>query len=189
MEELFESQTLNLRPFETGYSTSLQAYLNHPDLAGRRYLPWGYPDYSPLSASQVVEIIQEWIQARKSLHLAVSENKSTDLVGHAELDWEWDPHCPSLALVIAPLYQRRGYGSQVLALLLRYAFEFTPAHTVTAWISDWNQPAATFFESQGFKSAGRMRRTGVHQGGFSDLLVMDLLRREWLEKMGGQNGA
>ncbi|MGW8252091.1 MAG: GNAT family N-acetyltransferase [Anaerolineales bacterium] len=189
MDELFESHTLNLRPFEASYSTALQAYLNHPDLAGRRYLPWGYPDYTPLSESQVAEVIQEWIQARKSLHLAVYENKSTDLVGHAELDWEWDPHCPSLALVIATLYQRRGYGTQVLALLLRYAFEFTPAHTVTVWINDWNQPAVAFFESQGFKSAGRMRRTAIHLDSYCDLLVMDLLRQEWRESQGGQDGA
>lgn len=189
MDELFESQSLNLRPFEAAYSTALQAYLNHPELAGCRYLPWGYPEYTPLSESQVTQVIQEWNQARKSLHLAVSESKSTDLIGHAECDWEWDPHCPSVALVIAPLYQRRGYGGQVLSLLLRYLFEFTPAHSVTAWINDWNQPGVEFFERQGFHSAGRMRRIGVHRGVYSDLLVMDLLRREWLESTGGHNGA
>jgi RimJ/RimL family protein N-acetyltransferase len=189
MQELFETGSLYLHSFEAAHQAALQAYLNHPELAGRRYIPWGYPEYAPLSENQVDQIIQDWSQAQKSIHLGVSESKSTDLIGHAECDWEWDPHCPSIALVIAPLYQRRGYGSQVLWLLLRYVFEFTPAHTVTVWINDWNQPAVEFFNSQHFQSAGRMRRAAVHQGEYTDLLVMDLLRREWWEISGGQDGA
>ncbi|HEX9618333.1 MAG TPA: hypothetical protein VGA03_13055 [Anaerolineales bacterium] len=41
MSEPFSFQTarLQLRPFEPEDVTALQAYLNHPGLAGRRYLP------------------------------------------------------------------------------------------------------------------------------------------------------
>ena len=189
MDGLFESQTIVMRPFEAGYRPALQAYLNHPDLAGRRYVPWGYPELAPLSEDQVEQIIQEWNESKKGFHLAVIQRESSNLIGHIECDWEWDPHCPSISLVIGPPFQHRGYGGQVLQLQLGYLFDYTPAHTVTAWISDWNQDGLAFFSKHGFKNAGRMRRTGIHRGKYTDLVVMDILRREWLAGQGGRHGA
>jgi aminoglycoside 6'-N-acetyltransferase len=185
----FESKSVFLRPFEAGDRPALQAYLNHPELAGRRYLPWEIPEQPPLSEKQVEQIISEWSESKKSLHLAVVERQSGELIGHAECEWEGDAHCPSLSLVIAPPFQRRGYATQVLRILLRYLFEYTPAHTVTAWVNDWNQPALDFLTRCGFQPAGRMRRVGIHCGVYTDLVVLDLLRQEWLAGVGGQNGA
>ncbi len=117
--------------------------------------------------------------------MAVILKEGQALIGHAECDWGWDPHCPSVTVVIAPPYQRRGYGSAVLEMQLRYLFEFTPAHTVSAWVQSWNEPALAFLQANSFHNCGCMRRTGIHQGEYCDTQVWDLLRREWQARRGG----
>jgi RimJ/RimL family protein N-acetyltransferase len=179
MDSPFHSDRLALRPFEPEDVPALSAYLNRPDLAGRRYVPWDTPELAPLSRRQVEEIYQKWSQREKGLLLAIVRRESGDPIGHAECDWEWDPHCPSMSVVIAPVHQRQGYGSEALALLLNYTFAYLPAHVVTAWMADWNQPARQFAARHGFREAGRMRRVGMRQGRYFDLVVADLLRSEW----------
>ena len=185
MNSLFQGDAIALRPFEPADVPALGDYLNHFDLAGRRYIPWSFPEVAPLSQQQVHDIHQKWSDVDKGLHLAVVNLDGQDLIGHAECEWGWDPHCPSLSVVIAPAHQRRGYGSEAFALLLRYLFEYTPAHVVACWIADWNQPALEFVRSHGFQEAGRMRRVGIRQGQYHDVMVTDLLRSEW-QQLGGE---
>jgi RimJ/RimL family protein N-acetyltransferase len=183
----FQGKRVALRPFEPDDVPVLGVVLNHPDLFGRRYIPWPYSDIVPLSAAQVRGIYEEWCKAEKSLPLAVVLSASGDLIGHAECDWRWDPHCPSVSLVIAPPHQRQGLGAEVLHLLVDYLFDTTPAHTISAWIADWNQPARQFVARHSFQEAGRMRRAGIHRGAYFDLVISDILRSEW--KMGGEGHA
>lgn len=183
-QSLFEGDRVVLRPFGLDDVPALESYLNHPELAGRRYIPWAFPEIVPLSRQQIESIVEKWGKTEKGLQLAVVERESGTLLGHAGCDWDWDPHNPSGSLVIAPDYQRQGYGAEVLGLLLRYLFQYTVAHNVTCWIADWNRPARLFAANQGFQEAGRMRRAGIRQGQYFDLILMDLLRPEWVRSGG-----
>jgi RimJ/RimL family protein N-acetyltransferase len=69
-------------------------------------------------------------------------------------------------------------------MMLRFAFENTPAHVTSCWIADWNKGALHFVTGHGFQQAGRMRRAGIHQGKYYDVIVADLLRSEW-QRLGG----
>jgi RimJ/RimL family protein N-acetyltransferase len=188
-ESPFQSQHVSLRPFESGDVPALAAYLNHPALAGRRYLPWGFPELAPLSEKQVDAIYQKWAKAEKGLQMAVSLRATGQLVGHAGCDWGWDPHCPDLSVVIAPSHQRLGYGTQALELLLGYLFGHTAAHTVSGWVLDWNEPARQFADQRGFHACGRMRRAGIRKGQPFDALVLDMLQAEWQARKGGRYAA
>ena len=186
-ETLSSAEALILRPFEPEDAPALQAYLNHPTLTGRRYLPWSSPDYPPLARQQVGKVIEKWSQTEEGLNLAVVQRDSSQLIGHAECSWEWDPHSPSVSVVIDPAYQRQGFGSQVLSLLLAYLYGYTPAHNVSCWIADWNRPALAFAAHHGFRECGRTRRAGIRQGAYFDVVVMDLLRPEWQQGGGGHH--
>lgn len=185
MKPYFEGETVVLRPFEPSDMPSLHSYLNSLEIEGRRYIPWEYPWGTPLSRGQVEAIVQKWAGADKSLCLAVARLERDDLIGHAECDWEWDPHCPSISAVIAPHWQRQGYGSEVFRLLLRHLFENTVAHSVGCWLADWNEPALRFVQQRGFVIGGRMRRAGVRNGAYYDMIIADLLRPEWRERRSG----
>ncbi len=178
-DALFEGRLVTLRAFEPGDAAAVEGYLNHPALIGRRYIPWSFSDTLPLSSQQVGSIVQKWGETEKGLVLAIVRPASGQVVGHAEGDWDWDPHNPSVSIVIDPAQQRQGYGSEALALVTRYLFETTPAHSVTAWIADWNQEGRRLAGRHGFQDSGRMRRAGLRQGVGYDLVITGLLRREW----------
>jgi RimJ/RimL family protein N-acetyltransferase len=179
-QPVFETETLQLRPIEPDDLPALGAILNHPDLFGTRYIPWEFPEDLPLSSGQVEAILKRWSEGDKQVHLAVQRRESQELIGYAELEWEWDPHCPFLAVVISPLQRRLGYGSGVLRLLLGYLFGCTPAHNVTGWIPEWNQAGLKFARYNGFQECGRSRREGLRDGAYFDAILVDILRSEWL---------
>ncbi len=176
---IFSSERLTLRAFEPDDAAVLHAYLNHPVLTGRRYIPWSVSNELPLSVAQVESILEKWAGAEKQFNLAVVASGVEKVIGHASCDWGWDPHCPRISLVIAPDYQRQGYGSEVLSLLLCYLFEHTQAHNVTGGMNDWNQAAWAFAQAHGFEESGRMRRVGLREGEFYDWIGVDILRPEW----------
>ncbi len=186
---LFQTDRTFLRPFELKDLPTLQAYLNHPELAGRRYIPWSFPEDLPLSAKQAEGIYNKWCEGENEFYLAVVSQEKQEVIGHAEVDWGWDPHCPFIAVLISPSHQRQGYGSEVLKLLLRYLFENTPAHNVHSWMADWNQPARRFVQRHGFQESGRSRHEGLHQGKYFDAILVDILRPEWQTNQGGVSHA
>jgi len=175
----FIGSNLELRAFEPDDITALHDYLNHPVLAGRRYIPWDAWNEIPLSRKRTEDIYHEWAEDNRRAHFALVHRQTLKLVGHAELDWGWDPLSPSVSIVVAPSEQRKGHGSEVLRLLLAYLFEHTRAHNVSGWMADWNQPARAFALRHGFQEAGAMRRTGFRLGKFFDTIAADLLRPEW----------
>jgi RimJ/RimL family protein N-acetyltransferase len=175
----FQTQRLILRPFESEDLPALKACLNHPALTGRRYLPWGIPEDLPLSSGQVEDILQKWAGADREAHLAIVLRADETIIGHALFEWDWDPHCPFITVVVDPAYHRRGFGSETLRLLLRYLFENTPAYSVSGWMADWNQSARLFAREHGFHEGGCSRREGLRLGAYYDEILVDLLRPEW----------
>ena len=178
--DLFRSERLRLRAFEPEDIPALHAILNHPELAGRRNLPWGFPADFPLSKSQVEGVLHRWGEDEKAVHLAIELSSGQELAGYAECEWEWDTHHPSLYVVISPDCQRQGFGTQAAAMLLDYLFGYTPAHDVSGWISDWNLAGLGFALRLGFHESGRFRRDGLRNGKYTDGIVVDLLRPDWI---------
>jgi RimJ/RimL family protein N-acetyltransferase len=178
----FQTEKIELRPFESGDSQALQAYLNHPELSGRRYLPREFPDGIPLSSKQVEALIKQWGEGNNEAHLAIILSENGELIGHADIEWGWDPHSPWISVVIAPPYQHQGYGSQALRQILSYLFESTIAHNVSGWMADWDQAARAFASKHGFQESGRSRREGIRKGKYYDSVLVDILRPEWVAK-------
>ena len=158
--------------------------VNHPELTGRRNLPWKYSNTLPLSSEAIEKLVTAWNKEEKEFHFGIFLHASGDMVGYTEADWGWDPHCPGISVTIAPDQQRQGYGSETLGLIVNYLFTETMAHNVSVWVADWNQAGKDFTLKLNFKSCGKERRSGVHDGRFYDHEVFDLLRPEWQSRQG-----
>ena len=181
----FSSTLVDLRPLTADDLPALEAYLNHPELTGRRCIPWDFPNEVPLSQGQVEGIHKKWEEKKKGFVLGVVDQETKKLIGHVEADWGWDPQNPDLSLAIAPSHQRQGFGAETLRLALTYLFEHTPAHNVSGGFSDWNEAARDFAAKHGFTECGLVRRDGIRNGDFFDTVIVDLLRPEWKALQGG----
>lgn len=184
----FQTEQIKLRPFEPEDLSALKAFLNHPKLGGRRYLPQGFPGDVPLSMSRVEALIKKWGEESREAHLGIEQTDKNELIGHAEFEWSWDPMAPWMSIVIARPYQRQGYGTEVAKLIMEYLFENTPANSISGWMASWNQAGRSFSEKLGFKESGRSRREGFRQGAYYDGILVDILRSEY-RSSGGLNYA
>jgi len=176
---MIESERILFRPFEPEDASMLYEYLNHPALLGRRYLPWGFSDDRAFTRNQVALIIEKWGDTDRKAHFAIVLKETGAVIGHAAAYWRWDVHCPGVEVVISPTYHHKGYGSEALRLLLQWVFDSTLAHNIGVDVADWNLPAQKFFHKHGFQESGRLRREGIREGNFYDLILFDILRREW----------
>jgi len=74
----------------------------------------------------------------------------------------------------------RGYGTDVMRVLLRYAFTEVNLHRVTLTVFEYNPRAIRSYEKAGFRHEGRMRGALNKEGRRWDILVMGILREEWM---------
>ncbi|MEP7135204.1 MAG: GNAT family protein [Chloroflexota bacterium] len=75
----------------------------------------------------------------------------------------------------------KGYGTDVMNVILRYAFTEVNLKRVTLTVFEYNPRAIRSYEKAGFRHEGRIRQTLNKEGRRWDVLFMGILREEWLE--------
>jgi RimJ/RimL family protein N-acetyltransferase len=74
----------------------------------------------------------------------------------------------------------RGYGTDVMKVILRYAFTEINLRRVTLSVFEYNPRAVRSYEKAGFVHEGRMRQFLNREGKRWDMLFMGILRDEWM---------
>jgi RimJ/RimL family protein N-acetyltransferase len=96
---------------------------------------------------------------------------------------EWNNRVGSLAIGIGdPNYQNKGFGSEALQLILRYAFHELNLHRVGLDVIGYNGRAIRAYEKAGFIVEGKIRSAIYRDGRYFDRIMMGILRSEWEEK-------
>ena len=80
----------------------------------------------------------------------------------------------------------RGYGTEAMQLALRYAFTELNLRRVTLDVFEFNQRAIRSYEKAGFRREGRERQAVQREGRRWDVLIMGILREEWMEENGNK---
>jgi len=81
-------------------------------------------------------------------------------------------------------YWGKGYGTDAMRLILRYAFQELNLNRVSLDVFSYNPRAIRSYEKAGFKHEGRQRNTLLREGSRADFLLMGILREEWLAQYG-----
>jgi RimJ/RimL family protein N-acetyltransferase len=112
---------------------------------------------------------------------AASPESEDRLIGKAAVEWiEWTNGNGWLRLGIGAAEDRRkGYGSQALQMLLRFAFSELNLFRVSALVPEYNEAATRLFGKFGFVEEVRRRKALNRDGRLWDLVVFGLLRSEW----------
>lgn len=77
-------------------------------------------------------------------------------------------------------YWGRGYGTEAMRLVSRYAFEELGLHRLSLTVFEYNPRAVHSYLKAGFVEEGRLRGYLERDGRRWDLIFMGLLREEWL---------
>lgn len=75
--------------------------------------------------------------------------------------------------------RNKGYGAEVLSLLLEYGFNCLNLNNIMLSVYDFNERAIACYKKVGFKEFGRRRQAYFVKGSFHDKVYMDILREEY----------
>ena len=81
----------------------------------------------------------------------------------------------------------KGYGTDVMRVILRYAFTEVNLNRVTLNVFEYNPRAIRSYEKAGFSHEGRERKLLNKEGRRWDMLFMGILREEWMDRYGNSN--
>ncbi|MEP6895720.1 MAG: GNAT family protein [Chloroflexota bacterium] len=76
----------------------------------------------------------------------------------------------------------KGYGTDAMQVLLRYAFTELNLWRVSLGVFEYNQRAIRSYEKAGFQHEGRERKHLNHEGQRWDIFIMGAMREEWLKQ-------
>jgi len=80
----------------------------------------------------------------------------------------------------------KGYGTDLMKVILRYAFTEINMNRVSLGVFEYNPRAIRTYEKVGFRHEGRIRKLLNKEGKRWNMLSMSILREEWMEQNGNQ---
>lgn len=137
---------------------------------------------APSSEAQIAKRIEDTQASGSGFIFAIrplGANPNT-LLGYLEFDGIlWSQGVTGASMAIDPEEQGKGYGSEALALGLRFAFHELNLRRVQLTVFAYNTRAISLYERLGFVREGVYREFLERDGSFHDMLLYGLLRREW----------
>lgn len=82
--------------------------------------------------------------------------------------------------VADPALRGKGYGSEMIDLMLEWGFYELNLHRIQLSVMEFNPGAVRLYERKGFRHDGRLREAIWREGRYWDEHVMSILRREWV---------
>lgn len=180
--QLFEGEKVCLAPIDYEKDPEIYSRWTH-EVSFQRALGW--QPAKPLSPAQVKKqfeaIEKEVDERRNSFYFTIRTRGEERLVGFARLYWiEWTHGAGQLRMAIGdPQDRGRGYGSEALALLLRFVFEELNLHRLGAIVGEDNPRALEFFKKFGFVEEVRRRQAILRTDRAWDIIYLGLLQSEW----------
>lgn len=173
---MLEGRLVRLRALERADVERAHRWMNDAEvrefLHGMRY---------PVS----VEDEERWIEGATSssfsrVVLAI-ETKENVHIGNVELrGMGAEDRCGELGIVIGEKdYWGKGYGTDAIVTLLRFAFEVMNLHRVWLTTGEDNPRAIACYRRCGFREEGRLRQERYLGGRYWDTIVMGVLCEEF----------
>lgn len=124
---------------------------------------------------------KEWILNNSNkYHFAIVDLEKDELIGNCGIQGiDQLRQCAEVGLFIGDEKNRnKGFGKEVLNLLLDYGFDYLNLNNVMLKVFSFNERAISCYKKVGFKEIGRRRQCYYLKGKFYDEVYMDILREE-----------
>jgi RimJ/RimL family protein N-acetyltransferase len=174
--QLFEAQDVRFGPIDHETHPEIESKWTHDAEFMRLMELKPVRPLSPAMVKKQYEVID-----KNMFYFTIRARADDRLIGKAIVEWiDWTNGNGFIRLGIGAAEDRRkGYGSQALSMLSRYAFGELNLYRVTAVIPAYNEGAIRLFQKFGFMEEIRRRKALNRDGQFWDLLSFGLLNSEW----------
>ena len=185
--QLFEGKLVRLAAIDHEKDPEVESDWTH-DLSFMRAMD--RKPAMPQSAAQVKKrydaIEKEVDESKKLFHFTIRSQEDSRLLGYVRIEWiEWTHGAGNLRLAIGdPAERNKGFGSDALNLILRFAFAELNLYRLSAIVGEDNPGAMRFFKKNGFVEEVRRRKAILRDGQAYDLVHLGMLSDEWHASQG-----
>ncbi|RBM20664.1 GNAT family N-acetyltransferase [Streptomyces sp. PT12] len=172
---MLNGERVRLRALEPGDASALHRW--HGDAEVTRWLDTSYPE----SLAQLARRSEERVaNSYTRTVLAIETRDEERLIGVLALrDVSPESGSGEVDLYIGEKDAwGRGFGSDALRTLCRFAFDQMRLHSVALWVAAPNAGAIRCYEKVGFRVDGRQREAFRRDGEWHDMLLMTVLEGE-----------
>ncbi len=168
---MMDGKSIRLRPYNESDLPLIAAWRN--DVVLQTQL-MARPRGSSLLA------VRAWLDGRAKasdrLLWIIAELNDDHAIGYIQLDNinPIDRHC-DLGICIDRVAQGRGFGSEAVRVASKYANDIWRMNKISLRVLVDNRPAIAAYAKCGFVECGRLRSHFFIDGGFKDVVLMELL--------------
>ncbi|MHA1961271.1 MAG: GNAT family N-acetyltransferase [Candidatus Thorarchaeota archaeon] len=181
---MYEGKLTRLRRLDVEDAETILRHWNNYEL--RQYLPTPLPT----SLEDMLAYIQsanESYSKRSGFTFGIESLETGKLVGLVSfVNISWMSRNGEIGIlgILDPSAWGQGLGSDALLVLLDFAYSVLDMNSVYLWVASFNERAIRFYEKIGFKTQGKLREMAYRNGERHDVVIMDILKPEFLEKYG-----
>jgi RimJ/RimL family protein N-acetyltransferase len=179
MPRLYGNQIM-LREYRSEDLEPMRRWVNDVNIVCHLSDIFLYPH--PLQASE--QFLDEMLEGKSdSRGFVIADPLTEEYLGQVNLDRiDWKNRVGSIGIVIgSPENLGKGYGTEAMKLLVRFAFLELNLNRLELEVYDFNERACRSYQSCGFREEGRLRERQYKNGRYVDVILMGLLRSDWLE--------
>lgn len=170
--DILKGKRIQLRPVEIQDLDLLDRLENDPE-------NWALSNHlNPFSRFYLEQYIlhaENNIYTDKQLRLIIVDRQKKPL-GIIDL-FEFDPHHrrAALGIIIDQEFRNRGFASEALELIIRYANQILNLKQLYCGIGDRNKVSLHIFEKHGFEITGNKKSWRLNKGHWEDELFLQLI--------------
>ncbi len=132
------------------------------------------------SLEAVIKRYAERFSSEKIRHFAARRIDDNEFLGRVTyFDLNTRNRSAEIGFLIGPKFQKQGYASEALALLLEYLFNKLNLNKVMAQTAEFNEASIALLKKIGFQQDGRLRQHHPLDGRFYDDLLFSILAEEY----------
>lgn len=162
-----------LRAFENDDAERCYRWMNDPNIV--RTLKTRYPIAFQNEAAWIDSAMHPDPSQR---HFAIERKDDRTHIGNASIhDIDWVSRTAWFGLFIGePAAWNRGFGSDAIQTLVRFAFEEMNLVKLRINVFDYNEKAKHVLLSRGFVEEGKLRRDFFREGTYHDIVILSAFR-------------
>jgi diamine N-acetyltransferase len=177
-------ERVRLRRDERSDVLKFAEWLNDPDVV--RHLMMNLP-ISTVNEEQWFDNMLKQPREEQPFAIEIRDGDGWRLIGNCGLmDIDWTVRRAEAGLFIGDKScWNRGYGTEVMRLLLKVGFETLNLNCIFLRVDEDNLGGIRAYEKAGFVHEGRERQGSYRAGQYHDVLRMSVLRSEWIQPKQG----
>jgi RimJ/RimL family protein N-acetyltransferase len=146
----------------------------------------GVSIYLPMSVAQEEIWFENMLKQSPETQPMVIEVKELDnwvpIGNMGIMDHDTHAHSAEFGITLGnKAYWNKGFGTEATQLMLKHCFETLNLNRVYLRVFENNLGAIRCYEKAGFVHEGRQREAVFRGGKYLDVLMMSVLKKDWLE--------